>query len=647
MSGLHRVVVVLSAFAALTAGVWWICARGGSSSQGDALARVMRTGPADRSEAGAGAAALSADVENPVAPVAERTRAPRPLPPGGVRVRVVDDQDRGVATIAVSMTFAVAGRADDTRVASARTDAEGEADLIADAETMRRLRMVGVSATFSVRVDAPLADAPRAKLGDAPTADAPVILRVPPFGGAVARVLDPTGAPLDDGGDVFLFWRAPGSEAHWGRIGTPRASSRGGEAVLTAVPLGQELLLRASGTADWQSGEVIVRGPQTAGEVVHVDLRVGPAWAFVVGQLVDAHGAPFVRPQVSMGVGTLAADAPPDAAPNGVDTMLLWTKLDAAGRFRVRAGLEAPAGRRRVLVAEHTDAGREAALKAIVPLPDTLASGVDHDVGAVTFVAPARERVLCTGRVVDAAGTGLAGIDVAAGYHDTGLGRWVGLHHQRVRTDRNGAFEVRSALPARESFTLSASGQDRVPVRVEIREGSHRVLTLARGGQLQAHIQAPPGVPAHLLVGSIVDAQGHAREPNQFGGGFEAGNLAPGRYDVVVRIAASGIEIARVPGIVVNEGQKVDDERLTPIDATGRCRALQVRLLDTAGHPIQKASVQVTAASGPGSGAITDQDGWLICVVPVPTPALAVSLDDGRRADIRGDLDKQTLTLRE
>ena len=645
MSRSQRLAVVLGALAALSAGLWWAGAEASVSALGEVDARVTR--PESVGSAASPPRAMEPARESPVAPIAERTLATRPLPAGGVRVRVVDGQDRGVADIAVAMTMAVPGRADDTRVAHARTDAEGTADLVADAETLRRVRLMGVSATFAVGIDAPLPDAPRASLGEGPTADAPITLRLPPFGSAIARVLDPAGAAIDDGGDVFLFWRPPNSDERWDRIGTPRASSRGGQAVLATVPLGQELLLRASGTQQWQSGEVIVRGPQTAGEVVRADLRVGPAWAFVVGQLVDAHGAPFVRPQVSMGIGTLAVDAPSDAEPNGVDTMLRWTKLDAAGRFRVRAGFEPPAGRRWVLVAEHTDAGREAALRAIVALPDTLASGVEYDVGAVTFVAPTRERVLCTGRVVDAAGKGLAGIDVAAGYHDRELGRWVGLHHQRVRTDDNGAFEVRSALPAPESFTLSASAHDRVPVRLELSEGSHRVLTLARGGRLQAHIQAPPGVPVQLLVGSIVDAEGHAREPNQFGGGFGAGNLAPGRYDVVVRIAASGIEIARVPGIVVSEGQKVDDERLTPIDVTGRCRGLQVRLLDAAGQSIPKASVQVTAASGRSSRASTDADGWLICVVPVPTPALTVSLDDGCRAEIRVDQDKQTLTLRE
>ena len=661
MSGPQRIAIVVSALAALIAGVWWICAGEASPPPRDVPARVDLIEPAglgvDDASPGKETATSVAQASSAQAPVAQRTPATRPLPRGGVRVRVVDDQDRVVADIAVAMTMAVSGRADDTRVAYARTDTEGTADLVADAEKMQRLRMMGVSATFAVGVDAPLPDAPRVTLGSALTADAPITLRLPPFGSAIARVLDPAGAPIDDGGDVFLFWRPPGSDGRWDRIGTPRAPSRGGEAVLATVPLGQELLLRASGTKHWQSGEVIVRGPQAAGEVVRVDLRVGPAWAFVVGQLVDAHGAPFVRPQVSMGIGTLAVDAPPDAEPKGVDTMLRWTKLDAAGRFRVRAGLASPAGWRRVLVAEHTDEGREAAFQAIVPLPDPLASGVDFDVGAVTFVAPTRERVLCTGRVVDAAGQGLVGIDVAAGYHDRELGRWVGLHHQRVRTDDNGDFEVRSALAAPVSFTLSASAHDRVPVRVEIGEGSHRVLTLARGGRLQAQIQAPPGVPVQLLVGSIVDAEGRAREPNQFGGGFGAGNLAPGRYDVVVRIAESGVEIARVPGIVVSEGQKVDDERLTPIDVTGRCRGLQVRLLDAAGHPIAKASVQVTASSGRGgraisgraiSGrAITGPDGWLIWVVPVPTPALSVSLDDGRRAEVRTDVDKQTLTLRE
>lgn len=649
MTGPQRLAVVLSALAALIAGVWWAGARLASPPQGSEPAHVTRTEAAVPSGTEVGAASPRTAITNPAAPapIAERTLAPRPLPVGGVRVRVVDAQDRRVAAIAVSMTLAVPGRVDDTRVASGRTDAEGEVDLVANAQTLQRLRMMGGSATLAVEVDEPLSDAPRVTLGDAPTADAPVTLRLPPFGSAIARVLDPAGAPIDDGGDVFLFWREPGSDARWGRIGTPRAPSRGGQAILAAVPLGQELLLRASGTKQWQSGEVIVRGPQTAGEVVRVDLRVGPAWAFVVGQLVDVHGAPFVRPQVSMGVGTLAADAPPDAEPKGVDTMLLWTKLDAEGRFRVRAGLEPPVGRRRVLVAEHTDEGREAALKAIVPLPDTMASGVDHDVGAVTFVAPAPERVLCTGRVVDAAGVGLAGIDVAAGYHDSALGRWVGLHHQRVRTDAEGAFEVRTALPAPASFTLSASAHDRVPVQVAISEGSHRVLTLARGGRLHARIQAPSGVPVQLLVGSIVDAQGRTREPNQLGGGFGANNLAPGRYDVVVRIAHSDIELARVPGIVVSEGQEVDDERLAPIDVTDRCRALRLRLMDAEGNVISQANVHIVAADGRRGRASTGRDGWLIAVVTVPTPALEVSLDDGRRAEVPAVPDAQVLTLRE
>ncbi len=568
-----------------------------------------------------------------------------PIPSDAVRVQVVDQVGRGVAGIVVALTFAIPGGPNETRAASSRTDDAGFVDLVAEGDTLQRLRQLALAATFSVAAEVPLADSPRAELGRRPTADAPVVLRLPACGSVRARVLDHAGNAIADGGEVFLFWREPGSAGRFDRIGTPRAPSRGGEAYFSIVPLGVELLLRASGTHELQSGEVIVMGPVHEGQTVTTDLRLGLPWASVVGQLVDAQGTPFVRPQVSMGLGTVASDAPPGTLPDARATQMLWTALDTDARFRVRAPLEPPAGKRFVLVVEHTDTGREDKYTAAVSLPARLASGMEFDVGIVVLSQPAAKRILCAGRVVDANDQPLAGIDVSAGYWDRDAGRWVGLHRQRVRTDERGAFEIRTAAAVPATFTLSASGHTLVPVRVEASVGSQHVLVLRRGGKLHARIQPPDGVPAHLLIGAIVDAHGNAREPNQFGGFFGADNLAAGRYSVVVRIGGSGWEIGRVTDIDVPDGGRAGDDRLDPIDMRDRCAPLRLRLVDAAGAPLADTRARIADAAERSLSTRTDRDGRIFLAVPLPTPDLRVTLDDGRSAPVAWIAGEQTVTF--
>ena len=583
--------------------------------------------------------------DDTAASLPQRTEAPPPIPRDGVLVHTVDGADRGVADVPVKLIWFLPGTPGEQRLAFARTDAAGYAALVGEEETRRRLREAGLDVEFTVVADIPSPTPPRAVLGAQPTAAEVVTLRLPDAGTVVVRVLDAMGQPIDDGGDVFLFWREPGSNARWDRIGTPRAPSRGGTAQLGIVPLHKQLLLRASGTGTLQSGEAIVAGPMHAAEVVTAELRLGLPWAIVTGRLVDETGAVIQSDRLLVGLGTVALDAEATAAPPAAQTSLGWQKLDERGRFRLRAPQEAPPGKRFALVAEDRATTREGVRRAVVALPAALASGAEFDVGDVVLQGPA-ERLLCSGRVLDDTGAPVALADVTAGYWDKDLGRWVSLHRQRVRCDPDGRFEIRTAQPAPAQFSLSAAATGRVRAKLEISEGAaDLLLVLARGGSLQALIKAPTGVPAHFLVGALVDADGNRREPDQFAGRFLVEGLAPGSYDVVVRIAGSPWELLRIAAIDVVAGQQAADPRLSPIDVGDRCRALRLLLVDGQHRPRANLRLSLVDAQGHGVETRTDREGHAFVVVPRGPVGFALLADDGRRIAVMAQDEEQTIVL--
>lgn len=569
-----------------------------------------------------------------------RTAAAPAIPGDGVVVHAIDGSGRGVADIPVEIVCSLPAMAGEQSVAAARTDAAGYAVLVADAARLQRLREAGIDATFRVVAAILSPTPPHALLGAQPVAAGIVTLQLPDSGTVIVHVQDAQGQAIDDGGDVFLFWRQPGGSA-WDRIGTPRAPSRGGTAQLM-VPLGKQLLLRASGTEALQSGEVVVMGPVGAGEVVTTELRLGLPWARVVGRLVDEAGARIASDRLQVGIGVVAADAPADLPKQSSGG---WVQLDAQGRFSVRAPVQAPPGKRFCLVAEDRDTRRETVRKATVALPAVLASGVDFDVGDVVL-AGAAERLLCSGRVVDGAGAPIALAEVAAGYWDRDAGRWVALHRQRVRSAEDGSFAIHSAVPAPERFSLSAAANGRVRAELQIGGGSEGLqLVLPRGGSLQARITAPAGVPAMKLVGAVIDAEGRRREPDQFGGSLRVDGLAPGLYDVVVRIADSPWELLTVRGIAVAEGQRSDDPRLASIDVGDRCRALHLLLRDASGAPRMQLRARIVDGQDRGVSMQTDRDGRALVVVPRAATGFALVTADGRRIAVAAQDEEQTLVL--
>lgn len=637
----------------LLAGGWWIVASWRAAPGHDAPTVESAAEPivpvGTTSTAPSAAAARGAATE---AAPPTRTSASLPSVPSepGVRVRVVRQDGRPVAGVAVELRASLAGHSDDGEVAEARTDADGLATLAAKPEWAERMAMLEkmgqakLDLAFAVVAEVTLPDAPRVVLGSEPRVEGTVELRLPPFGSLVVQVRDALGAPVGEG-MVYLFWRAPGSGGGWERTGIPHAAVHAGEAHFALVPVGRELCLRPSASRSLQSGpDEVVPGPSRDGDVVTATVRYGAPWPHVVGTLLDESARP-VTGQVSMALALVPLDAPPEFVPERKDASWRWEAVDAQGRFRVRASETAPAGKRRLLLVEQAVEGSEVVRATRADVPGVLPSGQDVDVGTLVLAPRAAERVLCAGRVVDAQGHGIAGAGVSAGHWDREAGRWVRLHQQNVRADGEGRFVVRSAADVPQTFLVSASVHGLVPAQVDGREGQQDlVLVLRRGGKLHARIAAPKGVPAHLLVGRIVDAQGRSREPNQFAGAFGADGLAPGRYEVVVRIAQSNWEIARVRGIEVRADEAVDDERLAPIDVAGTCRALRLRLVDAARQPIGGTKLRVEDETGRGLQVETDADGRVLVVVPATAATFRLRLADGRTATA-GALDDEQLVI--
>jgi len=601
-------------------------------------------------------ASFEADLHPASAPVREAARPTAAAPPGdaveaggraepGIAVQVVGQDGRPVEDAGVALECALPGSESRDSV-RARTDARGCATLRPPEQVLRMAARFDAQLEFAVVADVPLLDAPRVDLGRTPRSAEPVVLRLPPFGSVEVAVHDADGAPTDAAIAVALFWRTPGSEEPWDRIGTPRAHARGGRARLPIVPLGKELLLRSSGSPGRQAGpDVVVPGPRRDGEVVRAAVRLGAPRTFLVGRVVDERGEPVTRP-VAMAVAFLPADAPADFVPERGTLTWRRQEIDAEGRFRMAVtGSAAGPDRRPVLLADHAVEGSEVVLAARAPLPHALPPGQDVDIGTLVLRPKAEERPLCSGRVVDGAGKPVDGARVSAGFWDRDGGRWVALHRQPVRTDRDGRFTVRTTIAPPEEFWVSATVRDLVPARLATHPGAgDLLLVLARGGSLRARIAAPAGFPLHLLVGRIVDPQGRTREPDQFAGRFGADQLVPGTYEVVVCVADSRWEVTRVRGVEVRAGERASDARLGAIDVGGACRVLTLRLVDDARQPVADQRVRIGDASGDVS--VPVQRGKVLAVVPATPSSFTVLLADGRRGTALAQDGDQVVVVR-
>jgi hypothetical protein len=507
------------------------------------------------------------------------------------------------------------------KIAHAETGADGIARIAFADDSFARLALLGVAMRFRVHADVPLPEPPAADLGADPRRHAPVELVLPESGSLDVRILDRQGEPVDGQSLVYLFWRAPGSDARFERQGQPFARAVDGVARFPIAPLGMELRLDATGGERHASGSAEALGPRRAGERVAIDLRLGPLLSELTATVVDETGAVRADTKLALGLALVDANAAAGAVPDDAWRDTRWRSTDAQGRLRERFRLEPEPGRRRVLLVEQDDrhgrSGGSRVRRAVVPLLGDFPGGVPVDLGTIRLVPEPEPTFLAEGRVVDADGAPFANAWVSAGYWDRDAGKWQALQHDRVQSGADGRFTVLTELAPPESFTLGASAHRHVPANVTIGPGARDVLlTLHKGGTLSGVIRAGPGVPTHLFAAKIRGPDGAGGSPNMFAGAFGYDTLPGGTYSVEAIVHGTSWVLARIDGVVVPPGGVALDPRLSPIDVSDRCAALRLLVEGPDGEPLVEQHVWIEDEARNGGSFRTDDVGRLLAIVP-------------------------------
>ena len=253
-----------------------------------------------------------------------------------------------------------------------------------------------------------------------------------------------------------------------------------------------------------------------------------------------------------------------------------------------------------------------------------------------TLVLPAVAEL--HGRIVDAAGSPLAGVVVWPG-DDPGA---------FVVTD--GAGRWTAPVPAAGTQWLQAEAAGRVPTRIvptalQVARGRAPTVVLARASAVRGMVVDDLGAPlpgVHLAAVITADRGFTAADPadgratSDDAGRFLLASLRPGgSYDLVA--TARGRATSRLPFVAPAAGGAAPDLRLTLLPR----RAAFGRVVDTAERPVAGARITVlphgpegvtvaAPASSPPGAAGADEAGTEAGATGVATSGLALSGDDGR-----------------
>ena len=627
-AALHRTRLVLGLLAVL--GLLWFVQR---NPGGRVPTPAPDTPPAQPAEAGSGGAELRAagDRSEHELGGARRTAARRTpgatgseLPPGSVRVRVVDLDGAPRGSVPVLLQFLERG----TWWPKATRSTDAETAEVRFSNLQRGVSAAAPDTRWRVTLAIFGADAPRREF-DAGSLPAETVVLVEPSNGAVeVDVHDLADQRLASGGTVSLRLAGPGLLVGKPPAAPPRLESTDDRHLLrawTGVPvrfdrigLGTELELSYSGTRSDVPTRLALVGPRLRGELVRSVLRVGADHPIVRVRLVDANGAPWIEYVVDVaieyeGTGLFGGQFP--------------GRTDETGRIE----LELDAGWSSALLGFTKDT-HSARVELNAALPD----GVT-ELGDVVFGPPPR---IVAGRVLGPAGEALANaqIDVERAQRDGGQLAW----RAHAQTDAAGAFEVGGWVEDRR-FTLRAAAPGYLPREVEVERGARGLLLeLTAAGSIAGSVLLDEGLPEReLRVSAVARAEqpvpnAAPRETGIRGGSFRVQSLAPGVYDVAVALEGSPDVLVLVESVTVESGRAADDPRLVGIDLRGRLHHFPLEIVGYRGTERLAGTLRLGEA---GSG-VWNASLWLnserrVLVAPWPSIDLEVQVAGYRTVHLR------------
>ena len=404
-------------------------------------------------------------------------------------------------------------------------------------------------------------------------------LVLPPVGKAVVRLYGAHERPR--GGLTSVLVRAVGEQPS--RPPVPHLSARQPQrqtseaAEFDFVALGKQLLVQVSGEGIAGQLEHTQAGPQRAGELVVLTVRIVDSSPAIGAKLVDTEGAPVANEPVSVLFQL------PRGLLQAIDVV-----TGADGRLLVPVPEPLRGQQARLLVWRRPQAANADTVYGGAVTID-LAADVQglKDLGELRLLA---EPVLLAGRLVDPSGAPLAGVVVSMAPTQAGdradrlpfalqdykqLARV--LH--RATTDHEGRFTFRELLPARRTGALEvADGAWVTPFGTRWTPGAdEQRIEVQQPGQLHITFANKPPIGVEIeLVAKAHTVRLHAAEAAR-AGVLQVPQVPPGRYDLRVRVHDHAAMV--IDGIDVLPGAVCADARLLAVDWAAGLRVATLRLL--------------------------------------------------------------------
>jgi len=223
--------------------------------------------------------------------------APAPPPPSGeLEVLVRDERGQPVAGIALDLELRTVPYSSGPSQALPPTDADGRARI--PLAWFAAPSWAVESYAYSLRARVPLRELPRIEFGSRTPGPGLVVLTLPMSGRVRVRVLDPQGAPVEDGAGVYAVLRGSGADS----VPTS-AEVRAGLAELPWVPLDATLELRAAyDDKRAESARLVLAGPTLPGEIMEGELRLGESWPTLRFRVLDERGMPLSTASLALRV---------------------------------------------------------------------------------------------------------------------------------------------------------------------------------------------------------------------------------------------------------------------------------------------------------------------------------------------------------
>jgi hypothetical protein len=435
----------------------------------------------------------------------------------------------------------------------------------------------------------------------------PVRFVLEPSGAIEVVMSDAQGRALDVAGTLQLEVVRSDLPTCVSESGSHTVHARAGSAVLEHVGLGLEFEVR-SDVLGKRFRERTFAGPVTPGERIRVYLPLERAGTLLSGRALDERGEPLRGVEIT-GEVPISAGSSRDKS--------FTTRTDARGRFKgdLLVPLTAEDGVSLALVASTAgSAHRKASITVALPEDSS-----QVELGDVVL---RQLDVLVRGTVVDEQGVpvGNAWIEARDAGTQQDLLEITGWS-RRALSDSDGRFVVASSSrPAAIELTAFSWGRLRPePTRVPL--GSENVvITLPRGGRLEGRALVPAGFDGGMLDFEFEYKRdrSHPRSWENFGdGSFEVPAAEPGV--LAARISYCDLVLWERDDIEIRAGETT---QLGEIDLRDRLFVIAIDVVDEAGSPVQRGTLECSVNSDPDIELEIPPSGH----VRIPSPRSFVSL---------------------